>query len=94
MAGGKNANILIPVQYSSLMTIFSILRLHIDINKADAMTINVRANPVTDEGQSYYSIGVKNVPSIPVKSNTEAYARLAKSFQAFGAVDNTSMIQR
>jgi hypothetical protein len=94
VSAGKNANILIPARYSSLKTLFTIFRLQSDINKADAKTISARANPVTDAGQWYYSIGGKNVPSTPVKSDTEAYAELAKSVHAFGAVDHTSMIQR
>ncbi len=61
---------------------------------ASAKTISSRVNPVTDDGQWYYSIGGKNVPSTPVKSNTEAYAELSKSLHAFGAVDHTSVIQR
>ena len=92
---GKNANILIPARYSSLKTLFSVFRLRTDIGKADAKTISSRVSPITDDGQWYYSIGGKNVPSTPVKSNnTEAYAELSKAIHAFGAVDHTSMIQR
>jgi len=94
VAAGKNANILIPARYSSLKTLFSIFRTQTDIGKASAKTISARVNPVTDAGQWYYSIGGKNVPSTPVKSNTEAYAELSKAIHAFGAVDHTSMTQR
>jgi hypothetical protein len=94
VAAVKNANILIPARYSSLKTLFTIFRLQSDINLATAKTISSRANPVTDDGQWYYSIGGKNVPSTPVKSNTEAFAEMSKSIHAFGAVDHTCMIQR
>jgi len=94
VAAGKNANILIPARYSSLKTLFTIFRLQDDINKPGKKTISARANPITDDGQWYYSIGGKNVPSTPVKSNTEAYAEMSKAIHAFGAVDHTSMIQR
>jgi hypothetical protein len=94
VAAGKNANILIPARYSSLKTLFTIFRLQSDINLATAKTISSRTNPVTDDGQWYYSIGGKNVPSTPVKSNTEAFAEMSKSIHAFGAVDHTCMIQR
>jgi hypothetical protein len=94
VTAGKNANILIPARYSSLKTLFSVFRLQTDVGKADAKTISSRANPVTDDGQWYYSIGGKNVPSTPVKSNTEAFAEMAKSIHAFGAIDHTCMIQR
>jgi hypothetical protein len=57
-------------------------------------TLSARANPITDDGQWHYSIGGKNVPSTPVKSNTEAYAEMSKALHAFGAVDHASMIQR
>jgi hypothetical protein len=93
-SGGKNANILIPARYSSLKTLFSIFRIQDNINKDTEKSISARANPITDDGQWYYSIGGKNVPSTPVKSNTEAYAEMSKALHAFGAVDHTSMIQR
>jgi hypothetical protein len=73
VAAGKNANVLIPARYSSLMTLFSIFRLQSDIIKADAKTSSSHVNPVTDTGQWYYSIGGKHAPSTPVKFNTEAY---------------------
>ncbi len=57
-------------------------------------TISARENPITYVGQWYYSIGGKNVPSTPVKSNTEAYAEMSKAIHAFGAVDHTYMIRR
>jgi hypothetical protein len=96
VAAGKNANILIPARYSSLKTLFSVFRLQSSIGHTDASakTISARANPITDDGQWYYSIGGKNVPSTPVKSNTEAYAEMSKAIHAFGAVDHASVIQR
>ena len=66
VTAGKNANILIPARYSSLKTLFIIFRLQDDINKPEKKTLSARANPITDDGQWYYSIGGKNVPSTPV----------------------------
>ncbi len=94
VAAGKNTNVLIPDRYSSLKMLFSIFQLSTDIGNADAKTISARASPITDDRQWYYSIGGKNVPSTPVKSNTEAYAELSKAIHAIGAVDHTYMIQR
>ena len=74
VAAGKNANILFPAGYASLKTLFSVFRLSTDIGKADAKTISASANPIADDGQWYYSMGGKNIPSTPVKSNNEAYA--------------------
>ena len=90
--GATNANILIPARYSSLKTLFSIFRLQSNIGLASAKTVSQRANPVSDAGQWYYSIGGKNVPSTPVKSNAEAFAELSKALHAFGAIDHTYML--
>jgi hypothetical protein len=49
-------------------------------------------NLVGDAGQWYYSIGGKNIPSTPVKSNTEIAAELCKALHAFGAQSHTSLI--
>ena len=59
---------------------------------ASAKTVSQRVNPITDAGQWYYSIGGKNVPSTPVKSNAEAFAELSKALHAFGAIDHTCML--
>jgi hypothetical protein len=90
--GATNANILIPARYSFLKTLFSIFRLSSNVGLASAKTISQRANPITDAGQWYYSIGGKNVPSTPVKSNAEAFAELSKALHAFGAIDHTCML--
>jgi hypothetical protein len=81
----KNANFSIPARYSSLKTLFTTFQLQDNVNQDDEKSISA---------QWYYSIGGKNVPSTPVKSNTEAYAEVSKAIHAFGAVDHTSMIQR
>ncbi len=88
--GATNSNILFPARYSSLKTLFSIFRLQSNIGLASAKTISQRANPVTDARQWYYSIGGKNGPSTPVKSDAEAFAELSKALRAFGAIDHTS----
>jgi hypothetical protein len=90
--GATNANLLIPARYSSLKTHFTIFRLQSNIGLAAAKTISQRANPITDVGQWYYSIGGKNVPSTPVKSDAEAFAELSKALHAFSAIDHTCMI--
>ena len=90
--GATSANILIPARYSSLKTLFSIFRLSNNVGLASSKTISQRANPITDDGQWYYSIGGKNVRSTPVKSNAEAFADLSKALQSFGAIDHTCML--
>lgn len=90
--GATNANILIPARYSSLKTLFSMIRLQSNIGASTVATISSRSNPVGDAGQWYFSVGGKNIPSTPVKSNVEAFAELSKSLHTFGSVDHTSMI--
>ena len=65
------------IDKSSLKTLFSIFRLQANIGLASAKTVSQRANPINDAGQWYYSIGGKHVPSNPVKSNVEAFAKLS-----------------
>jgi hypothetical protein len=57
-------------------------------------TLTTRMNVFGDAGQWYYSIGGRNIPSTPVKSNTEAAAELCKALHAFGAQSHTSLITR
>ncbi len=56
--------------------------------------ISERVNLFGDTGQWYFSIGGKNIPSTPVKTNTEAAAELCKALHAFGAQSHTSLINR
>ena len=57
-------------------------------------TITNRMNLFQDGGQWYYSIGGKNVPSTPVKTNTEAAAELCKALHAFGAQSHLRFITK
>jgi len=94
--GANNCNVLIPARYSSLKTLFTVMRLQENIGTGahTKKTITNRMNPFGDGGQWYYSIGGKNVPSTPVKTNTEAAAELCKALHAFGAQSHTSLITR
>jgi hypothetical protein len=83
--GANNCNILIPTRYSSLKTLFIIMRLQENVGRYIKKTLANRINLFGDAGQWYYSIGGKNIPSTPVKSNTEAAAELCKALHAFGA---------
>ena len=93
-AQATNTNVLIPARYSSLKTLFTIIRLQENIGASAKETISERLNAFADVGQWYYSIGGKNVPSTPVKSDTEAFAELSKAVHAFGSVDHTCVINR
>jgi hypothetical protein len=92
--GANNCNILIPARYSSLKTLFTIMRLQENVGAYTKKTVTNRVNVFGDAGQWYYSIGGKNIPSTPVKSNTEAAAELCKALHAFGAQSHTSLITR
>jgi hypothetical protein len=56
------------------------------------ISISERANIIGDTGTWYYSIGSSNIPSTPVKTNTEAAAELCKALHAFGAQSHTSLV--
>ena len=83
---GNNCNILIPARFSRLETLFMVIRLHefIGVGAHTKKTITIRMNLFQDGGQLYYSTGGTNVPSTPVKSNTEPAAELCKALHAFG----------
>jgi hypothetical protein len=89
-----NMNILIPARYSSLKTLFTVIRLQENVGAITKNTISERVNLFGDSGQWYFSIGGKNIPSTPVKTNTEAAAELCKALHAFGAQSHTSLITR
>lgn len=91
-AGATNMNTLIPARYSSLKTLFTVIRLQGEQIKFDAKTVTSRCNPFGETGQWYYSIAGKNVPTTPVKTSVEAYAELQKALHAFGAVSATSLL--
>jgi hypothetical protein len=93
--GAASANILIPARYSSLKTLFTVFRISANIVLKAKSSISERINPfAADNGQWYYSIGGKNIPSTPVKTNTEAAAEMCKALHAFGAQSHTSLITR
>jgi hypothetical protein len=92
--GAAGMNILIPARYSSLKTLFTIVRETAKITTHTERSISGRTNLFGDGGSWYYSIGGKNIPSTPVKTNTEAAAELVKALHAFGAQSHTSMLTR
>ena len=92
--GATNMNTLIPARYSSLKTLFTVFRTQETIGKSTSTTISGRVNPFVSQGQWYYSIGGKNVPSTPVKTDTEAFAELSKALHIFGTIESTSMIKK
>jgi hypothetical protein len=94
-SGAACMNVLIPARYSSLKTLFTVIQETDKIPTHTAASISGRSNLFGDSGQSYYSIGGKNLlPSTPVKTNTEAAAEMCKALHAFGAQSRTSLITR
>jgi hypothetical protein len=92
--GAGTMNILIPARFSSLKTLFTVIRETDKIPTHTARSISGRSNLFGDTGQWYYSISGMNIPSTPVKTNTEAAAELCKALHAFGAQSHTSLITR
>ena len=90
--GATNMNVLIPARYSSLKTLFTVLRKQSNMGLLAAKTLTDRVNPFGNAGQWYYSIGGKNVPTTPVKTNSEAFAEMQKALHSLGAVSATSLI--
>ena len=84
-SGTGTMNVLIPARYSSLKTLFTIIRNHENTGAVAKNTISERVNPFGDIGQWYFSTGGKNIPLTPVKTSTEAAAELCKALHAFGA---------
>jgi len=91
--GANNLNTLIPARYSSLKTLFTVFRKQANFGVAANKTLSERINPFGDKGQWYYSIGGKNVPTTPVKTDSEAFAEMQKALHALGAVSATSLIK-
>jgi len=87
-------NVLIPARYSSLKTLFTVIRETTKSTTHTAISISGRTNLFGDAGQWYYSIGGKNISSTPVKFNTKATAKMCKALHAFGAQSHTSLIDR
>ena len=93
-AGATNANILIPARYSSLKTLYTVMRKQSNIGKINVATISERLCNFVAGGQWYYSIGGKNVPTTPVKSTTETFAEFQKALHAFGAMNASSLMDK
>jgi len=91
--GSNNINALIPARYSSLKTLFTVFRKQANFGVAASKTLSERVNPFGNKGQWYYSIGGKNVPTTPVKTDSEAFAEMQKALHALGAVSATSLIK-
>jgi hypothetical protein len=89
--GAAGMNILIPARYSSLKTLFTIVRETAKITTHTAASISGRTNLFGDGGCWYYNIGGKDIPSTPMKTNTEAAGEFVKALHAFGAQSHTSM---
>jgi hypothetical protein len=85
-------NIPIPARYSSLKTLFKVIRETDKITSHTDKSISGRSKLFGDGGSWYYSIGGNNLPSTLVKTNTEAAAELCKALHAFGAQSHTSLI--
>ena len=82
--GDTGMNVLIPARYSSLKILFTVIRETGKISTHTTASISGRSNLFNDTGQ-WYSIGEKNLPSTPIKTNTEAAAELCKALHVFGA---------
>ncbi len=93
-AKASNMNVLIPARYSSLKTLFTIVRDSNNLADYTKKSLSARLDLFGETGQHYYSIDGKNIPSTPVKSSTEAAAELCKALHAFGAQSHTSLITR
>jgi hypothetical protein len=61
-SGAAGMNVLIPARYSSLKTLFTVIRETDKITSHTDKSISGRSNLFGDSGQWYYSIGGKNLP--------------------------------
>jgi hypothetical protein len=84
-SGTGTVTVLISARYSSLNTLFTILRNQKNIGAVAKNTISKRVNLLGDTGQFYFSSGGKNIPSTPAKANTEAAAEVCEALHAFRA---------
>jgi hypothetical protein len=66
--------VLFPARYWSLKTLFTMVRETAKMSTHAAYSISGRTNIFGDTRQWYLSTDGKNIPSTPVKSNTEAAA--------------------
>jgi hypothetical protein len=91
-AKASNMNVLIPARYSSLKTLFTIVRDYDNLSDYTKKSLSAMLNLFGETGQWYYSIGGNNIPSTPVKTSIEVAAELCKALHAFGAQSHTSLI--
>jgi len=93
--GSGMTNLLIPARYSSLKTLFTVMRDASYITDPTKKSISARIKPFTGNGaQWYFSIGGKNIPATPIKDDVEAYAELSKSLHSLAGVNYTSQINK
>lgn len=85
-------NVLIPARYSVLKTLLTSIRSDTNRLAQANKSISGRANLFGDAGEWYFSIGGKNIPATPVKSDTEAYAEMMKAQHALGSVSAPAML--
>jgi hypothetical protein len=64
--GSAGMHVLIPARYSSLETLFTVVRETAKITTHTVASISGRMHLFGDIGQWYYSIGWKNIPSTSV----------------------------
>ena len=93
-ANTQQVNILIPARFSVLKSLFSVVRKDADVSDKTKKSISGRENPISDSGEYYFSIGGKNFPATPVKSDTEALAEALKSIHTLGSSSSPSLISR
>jgi len=74
--GSAGMNVVIPARYSSLKTIFTVVRETTKITTHKTTSISGRTNLFDDIGHHYYSIGEKNIPSTSMKGASEAAAEM------------------
>ena len=91
--GQTTMNVLIPARYSVLKTLFTSIRNDTFKLASGSKSVTGRANLfIGDNAEWYFSIGGKNIPATPVKSDTEAFAEVMKAQHALGSVDAPSVL--
>ncbi len=62
-AKASNANVLVPARYSSMKTLFTIVRDSDNLANYSKKSLSARLNLFGETGQWYYTIGGKNISS-------------------------------
>lgn len=89
-----STNLLISSNASSAKTLFSVFRKSGDTVAAASKSVSGRYNPYGDTGFWVYVINGTRYPSRPVRSDTEAFAELQKSWHAFNTPEAHGLIDR